>query len=64
MHERILVIKLDAAGDVLRSTSILPAFKKENPNLSIWWITENSSKNYTQTHEFIKFYNEREYIVH
>lgn len=44
IHERILIIKLDAAGDVLRSTSILPAFKKNNPGLSIWWVTENSSK--------------------
>jgi heptosyltransferase-2 len=39
-----LIVKLDAAGDVLRSTSILPAFKKNDPDLSIWWVTENSSK--------------------
>lgn len=44
VQERILIIKLDAAGDVLRSTSLLPAFKKDNPGLSIWWVTENSSK--------------------
>ena len=44
VREKILIIKLDAAGDVLRSTSILPAFKKNNPGLSIWWVTENSSK--------------------
>jgi ADP-heptose:LPS heptosyltransferase len=42
--ERVLIVKLDAAGDVLRSTSILPAFKKSKPGLSIWWVTENSSK--------------------
>src|SRR5580658_2844944 len=44
VQERLLIVKLDAAGDVLRSTSILPAFKKNNPGLSIWWVTENSSK--------------------
>lgn len=44
VEERVLIIKLDAAGDVLRSTSILPAFKKANPRLSVWWVTENSSK--------------------
>ncbi|MGH7740336.1 MAG: glycosyltransferase family 9 protein [bacterium] len=44
VKERLLIVKLDAAGDVLRSTSILPAFKKANPELSIWWVTENSSK--------------------
>ena len=44
VQERILIVKLDAAGDVLRSTSILPAFKRNNPGLSIWWVTEKSSK--------------------
>lgn len=44
VKERVLIVKLDAAGDVLRSTSILPAFKKSIPGLSIWWVTEKSSK--------------------
>ena len=44
VQERLLIIKLDAAGDVLRSTSILPALKKGRPGLSIWWVTENFSK--------------------
>ncbi len=44
MKERVLIVKLDAAGDVLRSTSILPAFKASQPGLSIWWVTEASSK--------------------
>ena len=53
VSERILIIKLDAAGDVLRSTSILPAFKKNNPGLSIWWVTENSSLPLLQKNPFI-----------
>lgn len=44
VQERILIIKLDAAGDVLRSTCILPAFKKDNLGLSIWWVTDPFSK--------------------
>lgn len=53
VKDRILIIKLDAAGDVLRSTSILPAFKKNNESLSIWWITENSSKPLLDKNPFI-----------
>jgi len=51
--EKILIIKLDAAGDVLRSTSILPAFKKNNPKRSIWWVTENSSKPLLEKNPYI-----------
>ncbi len=53
IKERILIIKLDAAGDVLRSTSILPAFKKNNPGCSIWWVTENSSKPLLEKNPYI-----------
>lgn len=53
VQERILIIKLDAAGDVLRSTAILPAFKKSNPGLSIWWVTENSSKPLLEKNPYI-----------
>ena len=49
----ILIIKLDAAGDVLRSTSILPAFKKDNLGISIWWVTENSSKPLLEKNPYI-----------
>jgi ADP-heptose:LPS heptosyltransferase len=44
VQERLLIIKLDAAGDVLRSTCILPALKKDNLGLSIWWVTDPFSK--------------------
>jgi heptosyltransferase-2 len=39
VRERVLIIKLDAAGDVLRSTAILPAFKKD-PGVALWWVTD------------------------
>jgi ADP-heptose:LPS heptosyltransferase len=37
--ENILVIKLGAAGDVLRTTPILHPLKANHPNARIWWLT-------------------------
>ncbi len=39
----ILIIKLDAVGDVLRTTSILPSLKKKYPGSKITWITKSKS---------------------
>lgn len=36
---RILVVKLDALGDVLRTTCILPAIREKHPRAQITWIT-------------------------
>ena len=41
---KILIIKLDAIGDVLRTTSILPAVKRKYPNAHITWLTKRSSR--------------------
>lgn len=41
---KILIIKLDALGDVLRTTSILHAVKDKYPESHITWITKNISK--------------------
>ena len=35
----VLVIKLGAIGDVIRTTTLLPRIKKEYPNHKIWWLT-------------------------
>lgn len=40
---RILIVKLAAAGDVLRTTSILPAIKQKYESASIHWITASGS---------------------
>ena len=53
IKKRILIVKLDAAGDVLRSTAILPAFHKNNPGISIWWVTENGSKPLLEKNPYI-----------
>lgn len=40
---KILIIKLDAMGDVLRTTSILPALKRKYRSCHITWITRKES---------------------
>ncbi len=39
---RILIVKLAAVGDVLRTTSILPALKRKYDGAEITWITKSS----------------------
>ncbi len=41
--ERILIIKLDAMGDVLRTTALLPALAAAHPDAAIAWITRRES---------------------
>jgi ADP-heptose:LPS heptosyltransferase len=41
---RILVIKLDAVGDVLRSTCILPALRSAYPGAWVTWITRADAR--------------------
>lgn len=36
---RVLVIKLDALGDVLRTTCILPGLRREHPDAHVTWLT-------------------------
>lgn len=43
IKERILIIKLGALGDVLRTTSILPAINKRYPRSHITWITRKEA---------------------
>lgn len=40
---KILIIKLDALGDVLRTMSILPPLKKKYPRSLITWITRTNA---------------------
>lgn len=43
VNERVLVVKLDAMGDVLRSTALLPPLAEEHPRAAITWITRKES---------------------
>ena len=41
--ERVLVIKLDAMGDVLRTTSLMPPLAAAHPGAAITWVTRAES---------------------
>jgi len=41
---KILIIKLDAVGDVLRTTCILPGLKEKFPEAHITWITRKNAR--------------------
>jgi ADP-heptose:LPS heptosyltransferase len=43
IDERLLVVKLDAMGDVLRSTALLPPLMEAHPHAAITWITRKES---------------------
>jgi heptosyltransferase-2 len=50
---KILIIKFAADGDVLRTTSILPALKNKYPNSQIFWITSVSAAPVFSNNPFI-----------
>ncbi len=50
---RILVVKLDALGDVLRTTCILPAIKRKYPDAQITWLTKNNAVELFRNNPFV-----------
>jgi heptosyltransferase-2 len=50
---RILVVKLDAVGDVLRTTSILPGLRATYPEARIDWITREDALPVFQGNPFV-----------
>ncbi len=44
IDQRLLIVKLDAMGDVLRTTALLPALAQAHPGTSITWITRRESR--------------------
>lgn len=52
-NKRILIIKLDALGDVLRTTSILPALLQKYPGSHITWITKSKASNLLKNNKHI-----------
>jgi ADP-heptose:LPS heptosyltransferase len=53
MGTRILIINLDAMGDVLMTTAQLPAIKLKYPQSTIYWITLNNSVGLLENNPFI-----------
>ena len=43
MTKKILIIKLGALGDVVRTIPILSAIKEKYPNSEIYWLTKKDS---------------------
>jgi heptosyltransferase-2 len=43
VEERLLLIKLDALGDVLRTTALLPPLRATHPRAAITWITRREA---------------------
>ena len=49
----ILIIKLGAIGDVLRTTAVLPALKEKYEDCDIGWVTKPESFDILKNNEFI-----------
>jgi heptosyltransferase-2 len=49
----ILIIKLDAIGDVLRTTSILHSLKKKYPDSNINWLTKSNAADIFKNNDFV-----------
>src|SRR3954468_711180 len=53
VDERLLIVKLDAMGDVLRSTALLPPLAEAHPRAAITWITRRESVPLLQRNAFV-----------
>jgi lipopolysaccharide heptosyltransferase III len=53
IEERLLIVKLDAMGDVLRSTALLPPLVEAHPRAAITWITRKESVPLLQRNPFV-----------
>lgn len=51
---KILIIKLAATGDVLRTTSILLPLKKKYPSARIFWVTSKEAKDILLNNPYIE----------
>lgn len=50
----ILIIKLGAIGDVLRTTAVLPGLKNKNNNCKIYWVTKKESFGILKNNSFLE----------
>jgi len=53
VEERVLIIKLDAMGDVLRSTALLPPLREVHPHAAVTWITRKDSLPLLQRNPYV-----------
>ena len=52
-NERILLIKLDALGDVVRATALAEGIKKKYPNSQLTWLTTKGAKFFVESNPFV-----------
>ncbi|MBM4312697.1 MAG: glycosyltransferase family 9 protein [Deltaproteobacteria bacterium] len=50
---RILIVKLDAVGDVLRTTSLLPGLREKYPDAEIVWVTRARARDLFLNNGFV-----------
>ena len=50
---RVLLIKLDALGDVIRCTPLAEGIKKKYPDCQLIWLTQSNSMFFLQNNKFI-----------
>lgn len=53
LGRRVLIIKLDALGDVLRTTCILPAVKRKLPDAHVTWLTKANALPLFENNPFV-----------
>lgn len=53
IQNKILIIKLDAVGDVLRTTTLLPPLKEKYPQSFITWCTRQSAEELFKGNPFV-----------
>jgi len=53
VEERILIVKLDAMGDVLRSTALLPPLAEVHPRAAVTWVTRKESVPLLQQNPYV-----------
>jgi len=53
IRQRVLIIKLDAMGDVLRTTSLLPLIADAHPGAGIVWVTRPESVPLLENNPFV-----------
>lgn len=53
VHHKILIIKFDALGDVLRTTALLPSLKRQYPQSHVTWLTKAAAKDLFINNPFV-----------
>lgn len=60
---KILIIKLGAIGDVIRTTPLLEKLSKEYPDKQIWWLTYSPAVVPSSVDNILKFTSETQLVL-